>query len=995
MAQMLGSVRTRRTWALTLAIVTIGLVAGGTMWHLVRSRMKANPTEWAEIERLARAKRWAHLRPKLERFIGSHPEHGESRVLLADVELRDNRRDAAVELLRAVRAEDPSWSRAQMVLGRLAVMERRADDAERIFRGIADRDARATEARRDLVYLLSLQMRTAGTRAALWELYHIDEDLHVLVDLVLEVLTDPDVRGLGPELELLVARTPDDPLLLRAWGMSLLYQGRAEEALPCLEAAASSLVNDPAGRFALAECLLVLGRSFDAAEILGPVPEQSVDASQWWLYRGRLEEATGQPERAIASLERGTGLNPRNREAHFRLGEALDRCGRADPARQHLEQARRIEDSLNAVRREHRHIRRSRLQWDPDDFARFGGLCADAGLIDEACAWLEQALKLDPSREDLTARLTQLRASTERLPIALADPRPAATGLASSRPGGKPSIAGSKARAEPPGAAAPPFEEGSEAAGLKYFYESGAGGDRLFIADTMGGGVGLIDFDRDGWLDVYLVNGCRLPFDAKDPPRPNVLYRNQRDGTFRDVTAMAGVGGRGYGMGCVVGDYDNDGDDDLFVTGFKGTILYLNRGDGTFEDVTASAGVFTDAWSTAAGFGDLDGDGDLDLVVVTYLDVAQDDGRLCRDNAGHPIHCTPTVYRPQADLLYRNNGDGTFAEVGRAVGFLDKGGRGLGLAIADLDDDGKLDIFVANDATPNFLYRNRGGWRFEEVGVEAGVGTNGSGRATASMGVVADDLDGDGRIDLFITNLVNESNTFHRNLGGMQFIDATLGAGLDAPSRPRTGFGDAALDADNDGRLDLFVANGHVDHRPWANSPMAQTPQFFWGRDSGHFALAGRAGSSFDYFSRAVVGRGVAAGDLNNDGRVDLVVIHRDAPAVLLWNRAEGGHWLGLQLRGTRSGRTPVGARVTCRAGARTIVRWLTSGTGYLSAHDPRLWLGLGSAARVDRLEIRWPSEAIQSWTDLPADRVLAIEEGIQEIGGGTSKRRVDRASLQ
>ncbi len=971
MTQLVESARPRRkrNWALALAIATIALVAGAATLVFLRSRTKSSSAGWEAIEALARANRWAQLRPKLERWIASHPEHGESRILLADAEFRDNRRDAAVELLRAVRPEDPSWARAQMVLGKLAVMERRAADAERIFRGVADRDPRATEARRNLVYLLSLQMRTAETRVVLWELYRVEEDPRMLVDLVLERLTDPDVRGLGPELELLAARTPDDPLLLRAWGMSLLYQGRAEAALPRLEAAASSLVNDPTGRFALAECLLVLGRPFDAGQILGPVPEHPVDASQWWLYRGRLEESTGLSDRSIASLERATQLNPRNREAHFRLGEALKRIGRAGPAQQHLEQASRIEEGLKAVRREHRHVRRTSFAWDPDHFARLGGLCADAGMIDEACAWLEQGLKLDASRDDFRARIKQLRASAEKLPIALAYPRLAAGSLGAGLTGTKSPIVPA------PGGAAPPFEEGAEAAGIRYFYESGAGGDRLFIADTMGGGVGLIDYDCDGWLDVYFVNGCRLPFDAKNPPRPNRLYRNQRDGTFRDVTAKAGVGGRGYGMGCAVGDYDNDGDDDLFVTGFKGTILYRNRGDGTFEDVTAAAGVFTDAWSTAAGFGDLDGDGDLDLVVVTYVDVAQDDTRKCQDNVGRPIHCTPAVYAPQADLMYRNNGDGTFTEVSQAAGFVDTGGRGLGLAIADLDDDGKLDVFVANDATPNFLFRNRGGWRFEEIGIESGVGTNGSGRATASMGVVADDLDGDGRIDLFITNLVNESNTFFRNLGGLQFVDATLGAGLDAPSRPRTGFGDAALDADNDGRLDLFVANGHVDHRPWANSPMAQTPHFFWGRDRGRFALAGRAQSASDYFNRAVVGRGVAAGDLNNDGRADLVVVHRDAPAALLWNRAKGGHWLALHLRGTRSGRTPVGARVTCHVGGRTIVRRLTSGTGYLSAHDPRLWFGLGSAAQVDRLEIRWPSGAIQSWTDLAADRILRVEE--------------------
>jgi tetratricopeptide (TPR) repeat protein len=956
-----------------MAMIAIGVAA----FQVFRARTNDSLSGWDEIARMARGGRWAEARPRLERWVASHPAHAESRLLLADAELRENRRDAAVELLGSIPPEDPAWARGQMMLGSLAVFERRAAEAERIFRGVADRDPRAVEPRQNLVYLLGLQMRTAEARAVLWELYRVNKDPRVLVDLVLELLTDPDIRGLGPELELLVARTPDAPLLSRAWGMSLLYQGRAQEALPRLEAAARSLVNDPSGRFALAECLLVLGQPVDAERMLGPVPERPVDASQWWLYRGRLEESAGLTDRSLASLERATQLSPENREAHFRLGRALKRLGRTGPAAEHLARADRIEEARKAVRREHQQVRRTGVPSDPDQLERLGRLCTEAGLVEEAGAWYEQALELDPSREEIRARLAQLRAAREELPIALPHPRLAAGhSRADLLENESPIAARPSPRTGPsPEGDPPPFEEGAEAAGIRYYYESGAVGSHLHIADTMGGGVGLIDFDGDGWLDIYFANGCRLPFDPKDPPRPNLLYRNQRDGTFRDVTAAAGAGGRGYAMGCTVGDYDNDGDDDLFVTGYKGAVLYRNRGDGTFEDVTARAGVSSDRWSTAAGFGDLDGDGDLDLVVITYVDVAQDDARVCRDNAGHPIHCTPAVYRPQADLLYRNNGDGTFTEVSQAAGFLDSGGRGLGLAIADLDDDGKLDIFVANDATPDFLYRNRGGLRFEEAGLEAGVGTNGSGRATASMGVVADDLDGDGRIDLFITNLVNESNTFFRNLGGGMFVDATLGAGLDAPSRPRTGFGDAALDADNDGRLDLFVANGHVDDRPWANSPMAQPALFFWGRGSGHFTPAPR-GSEDSYFARNVVGRGVAAGDLDNDGRVDLVVVHRDGAAALLWNRAAGGHSLGLLLRGTRSGRTPIGARVTCRAGGRSAVRSLTSGTGYLSAHDPRLWFGLGGTTKVDRLEIRWPSGAVQSWTDLPADRIIVIEEG-------------------
>jgi hypothetical protein len=494
------------------------------------------------------------------------------------------------------------------------------------------------------------------------------------------------------------------------------------------------------------------------------------------------------------------------------------------------------------------------------------------------------------------------------------------------------------------------------------------------IADTMGGGVALFDFDGDGWLDIYFVNGCPLAVEAGSLAHPNRLYRNRGDGTFEDATQRAGVAGRGYGMGAAVGDYDNDGHDDLFLTGLGATVLYHNRGDGTFEDLTERAGVSSSRWTTAAGFGDLDGDGDLDLVVVAYVEADMRNPLLCRDEFGKPIHCPPDRFPAQLDHLFRNNGDGTFTDVSAAAGIEGPGGRGLGLAIADLDGDGRLDLFVANDGSANFLYRNLGGLRFEEVGLNSGIAYDGSGHPTASMGVVAEDLNDDGRIDVFHTNFINQSNTLHVNLGGGFFTDGTLSANLSAPSRSKTGFGTVALDADNDSSLDLFVANGHTDDQPWFNAPMAQQPQFFHGRRGGRFELAGAEVSP--YFSRSVVGRGVAAGDLDNDGRVDLVVVHRDAPVAILRNVSQCGHWLGLNLHGTKSGRTAVGATVTCRAEGRSMVRWVTSGTSYLSSSDPRLSFGLGSACEIEKLEVRWPSGAVQSFSGLPGDRLYDLTEG-------------------
>jgi tetratricopeptide (TPR) repeat protein len=971
-----GKNRSSRAARGILGALSVSAALFAAAFFIWKGRSQPVPT-WDEIRRAAAGRRWADVEPKLERWISAHPDHAEAPLMLANLRLGLGRHDSAVAGLNRVPESNPSWSNAQTMLGELAIRERRAADAERIFRRVAQHDPHAVPARQRLIYVYGLEQRPAEARAVLWELYGIWHDPRVLVDLVLELLLDQeDTRGLAPEIEEFAARTPEDPFLQRASGLARLYQGRTAEALPQLEAAARALEHDTAGRFALAECRMILGKPVVVEDALGPCPDAAAEAAQWWLFRGQIEQALGLVERAVCSFERAVVCQPDGREGHFRLGQVLKRVGRAESSRRHLGDAARLEGRIKAVRNAHQQLRRGGVASDPELFERLGLLCRDVALIRESRAWFEQATKLDPSRQAARAALIALEGVPDSVPVALAAPRlahprsdapsPTTVGVASN-----PSLKRTAMATEVP------LEDRTTASGVRHYYESGAT-ERLFIADTMGGGVGLIDFDDDGWLDIYFVNGCTIPFDGTDPPRPNVLYRNQGDGTFRGVTRSAGVSGRGYGMGCAVGDYDNDGHDDLFVTGLNQTILYRNRGDGTFEDVTVSARVFSNRWTTAAGFGDLDGDGDLDLVVITYVECALDDELVCRDHSGRRIHCAPARYPAQEDLLYRNNGDGTFTEVSRAAGFVAPNGRGLGLAIADLDGDGALDIFVANDGTPNFLFRNLGGMRFEEIGAKAGVATNGAGHATASMGVVADDLDGDGKIDLFITNLVNESSTLFRNLGGGLFFDATLGAGLDAPSRPKTGFGTAALDADSDGRLDLFVANGHVDDRPWANSPMAQTALFFWGRDAARFELAGASASS--YFARRVVGRGVAAGDFDNDGGVDVVVVHRDAPAALLSNSSRRGHWLGLRLRGARSGRTAVGAQVSCRADGRSMVRWMTSGTGYLSAHDPRIWIGLGAAHWIDRLEVKWPSGVTQVWSDVAPDRILEIAEDRSEL---------------
>ena len=953
MGEALRRVRHAWPWMLTCLVLLAGLGVAVQRWGGGNS----SDRERARIVTALMSKRWEESESRLAAWVRTRPNDGEAWCQLGDVRAVRGREEDALDAYGHVPESNPAWLHARVESGEIRLRRHELAEAESAFRDAARADPRAVKPRRRLVFLLLLEQREAEARSAVWELFRLTRDVGALVALTgLVGMPHPEVGESAAELDPYFQKTPDDSWLVRARGLIASRRGRQAEARPFLEAAAKAIQDDAEGRLALAECQVAAQKLDDVEDTLGTLPPDPPDQARWWLIRSDLAAAKGRQDAALADLGRAVAADPENPTAHFRLGQALSRRGDATSAALQMKHAEVINARVTELATTMKEVLNGRR--DAETFARVGNLCRAQGLHAVERAWFEETIRLDPTRSDAQMALAQADgqarpsvfprriASTVRVTVAAAAPSLDAEG--------------------------PSFEEVADRAGLRFRYESGASGN-LFIADTMGGGVALLDYDGDGRLDVYLIGGCKLPVDSRTPATPNKLFRNLGDGLFQDVTEAAGVSGRGYGMGAAVGDYDSDGHDDLFVTGFGETILYHNRGDGTFEDVTRRAGVGSDRWTTAAGFGDLDGDGDLDLVVVTY--VAADPRHLpdCRDPTGHAIHCPPSQFPAESDHLFRNNGDGTFTDVAREAGFDLPKGPGLGLAIADLDGDRRLDVFVANDATPNFLFRNLGGLKFAEVGVASGVAYDRSGHATASMGVVAADLDGDGRIDLFHTNFLDEGSTFLHNLGGGLFVDATAASGLDAPSRPLTGFGAVAFDADNDGRIDLFTANGHVDDRPWLNQPMAQFPQFFRSKTDGAFTLATGVGP---YFERPHVGRGVAAGDFDNDGRVDLVVIHRDEPAALLHNTtAASGHWLGVRLVGGASGRTPIGAKVTCHAGGRTTVRWLTSGTSYLASQDQRLWFGLGASRIVDRIEVEWPAGNTQSRSDLAADRIVEFRE--------------------
>jgi enediyne biosynthesis protein E4 len=956
-----------------MIVVAAGLFYGG--WRLVRAWRYR--TALVQIREHIQAGRHGSAARNLAAVLAWEPGSDEAAYLLGVCEKARGKTEAANQAW--VRIPPDSRFAPLAIVGRAVIHVDRGQftDAEQLLtQALSDLRIDGFELRRFLTPLYWQEGRVKEARRlveANWEVLNqsgrggSDQAIELVrlhIALGVAMTSNESVRAFLDRAEQLA---PGDDRIELGRANLAIRQGAYAEAATRIEACLRRHPEDGPSWRARLDWALATGRVAEAREALDHLPASDSSPAEVHRLAAWLAARRGVVATERRALEQLAEAEPGDGAAFDRLSELAVREGQ--PARAALLRQRKAETDRLKTQYQQLLLRDQPVR----DAAQMAKLAEQLGHRFEAKVFASVALASEPARDDLQAVLARLESR------------------AGSAVGPGPTLAdalGSEL-AETPGAQAPRlalgavedasadrihFEDDSTRSSLTHVFDNGESPIHQ-MPEVSSGGVGLIDFDGDGWLDVYAMQGG--PFPPPGPAAPgDRLFRNRRDGTFEDVTESTGLPAtsRGYGHGVAVGDYDNDGRADLFITRWRSYALFRNRGNGTFEDVTAAAGLGGDRdWPTSAAFADLDNDGDLDLYVCHYLKWDPDHPRLCQ-NRSHSAYtsCDPLESEALPDHVFRNDG-GRFTDVTAQAGIVDRDGRGFGVVAVDVDDDNRVDLFVANDRSANYLFHNQGGFRFAEQGLVAGVSCNAHGGNQAGRGVAAGDLDGDGRLDLAVTNFYDESTTLFHNLGGGQFADHTAAAGLAAPSRDRVGFGIAFLDVNNDGRLDLLTANGHVnDYRP--EFPYAMPAQLLIGGPGGWLTdVTARAGPPLLV---PHLGRGLAIGDLDNDGRVDALLVSENEPIVYFHNLTEGGHFLTITLEGTTSNRDGVGARVIVEAAGSRQVSQRLGGGSFLSASDPRLHFGLGPATRVDRLEVRWPSGRVDSYKGLDADKRYRLREG-------------------
>jgi tetratricopeptide (TPR) repeat protein len=914
------------------------------------------------------AQRFASARARLVRLAERRPGDGEVALLLGNCERMLGHPDAALAAWGRIPDGAQQSAPAALSSGRMALGLGRYRLAEACFlRSSRAGGDVAEEARRYLEVLYWMTGRRDEQRAILQARAEQAADPSTMLRLLWGIDCDPHpVDRIAPALAEARRSAPDDDLVWLASANLAIRTGRLDEAGAWLDRCERARPGDSAVWRARLEWAEAVGRPDEVRRAAAHLTASDLSLAAMLETRAWLAARDGDRGAERSALEAILAPEPANDAALERLADLAVQAGEQVK----VAELRRRKAAVDAARDHYR-----QLITEPETAPKAAELAQTAEAIGrwfDAGAWWALAARRDPATAE-QSRAAIARLAAKEKSTRLTDGRPLADLLGPSRRG---------AKADPSelhGRIVPTFVDEAAARGLAFRFDHGPSAERQ-LPETMPGGVAVLDFDGDGRLDVYALQGGPFPPRGCPPPFGDRLFRNRGDGGFQDVTATSGLAALpgGYGHGVAVGDYDNDGRPDLFVTRWRSYGLYRNLGGGRFQDVTVQAGLGGDRdWPTSAAWADFDNDGDLDLYVCHYLRWDAQNPILCeypdRSKPGY-MHCDPRTFPALPDHAFRNDG-GRFIDVTAEAGIVDREGRGLGVVAADLDDDGKVDVFVANDLSANYYFRNLGGFRFSEQAEEAGLAASAEGAYLAGMGIACGDLDGDGRLDLAVTNFLNQTTTLYHNHGGGLFSDRSAATGLAAATRSFLGFGLAALDANNDGHLDLVQANGHVsDFSP--SFPYEMRSQLLLGSASGRFRdVSDQAGAPWSVLR---LGRGLAVGDIDNDGRVDVLIVAQGAPLALLHNQPApaAGHFLTLALEGVSSNRDGVGARVTVTAGGRNQVAARFGGGSYLSASDPRLHFGLGAARRADRVEVRWPSGSRNTYEGLAADTGYRLREG-------------------
>ncbi len=987
-------------------VVVVGVVivaaaaAGGSVWLSARSRR----LELAQARAALKAQRFGAAHQRLTRLADLWANDGEVLLLLGESEAGRGRRQTALAVWARIPPASPYFARAALLRATHSINMGRYTPAEEVLLTALSRADLSRADRYELERALSRLYRFEGRMDDIRRVLRASwcrapDPVGVLKELFL--LDHSPIPAEALELALEKADDQDDRVWLGRANLALMA-GRFAVAAAWLDRCLQRRPNDPVVWRARLDLAMTTHDTEGFWKAVDHVPADRFDAAAIHALRAWLAARLGEPSLERRELTALLQDAPGDTQALERLAVLAYQSGQTAEAEQLRHRKAALDraqdrfrkiilfDSLADYIQELAELARAlHRSFDAQGWAL--AAAAGPGINSPTSGQHPDAGNSSPLPPSLSERAVALsapyarelqegaRTTTRMLADSLADLR---TRFAAGALRDRPTAVGATPAIDQPGGSTPAFVDDAESVGLRFAFDNGQTPLRQ-LPETMSGGVGLLDYDGDGWVDVYCVQGGALrrwPGEgaAANPSPGDRLFRNRGDGTFEDVTECSQLAaiawGQGYGLGVTVGDYDNDGHPDLFVTRLERYALYRNRGDGTFADVTARTGLAGRRDNpTSAAFADLDNDGDLDLYVCHYMIWDPDHPRLCLSDHGEYFYCDPSKVEPAPDHLFRNDG-GRFIDVTAEAGILDRGGRGLGVVAADLDDDGRIDLYVANDGTANYLFRNQGQFRFEDVALQAGVAGNASGGYQAGMGIACGDLDGDGRPDLLVTNFYGEGTTYYQNLGQGLFADRSNASGLGLATRYLLGFGIVLADVANAGLRDVIIANGHVnDNRPFY--PYAMPARLYQNRSDGRLVdISSQAGPPWEV---PRVGRGLAAGDLDNDGRCDAVILAQNEPLAYFHNRSERvGRFVTILLEGTKSNRDGVGARVTVTAGGWRQVAPRLGGGSYQSANDPRLHFGLGRSNRIESVEVRWPAGQVERWTDLPAGTGYRLREG-------------------